>query len=110
MHRNTPQRRQWEIPGGKIEPNESAEQAALREIKEELGVEVKIIKHAGLKEFTEDNVRLNYSWYIARIISGQPKIMEPQTFDQMRFFTPKELQANWEDLSQSTQNYLRSRP
>ncbi|MGE3180123.1 MAG: (deoxy)nucleoside triphosphate pyrophosphohydrolase [Phycisphaerae bacterium] len=29
----------WEFPGGKIEPNESAEEAAVRELREECGVE-----------------------------------------------------------------------
>jgi len=30
----------WEFPGGKIEPGESAEQAAKREVREELGIEI----------------------------------------------------------------------
>ena len=34
----------WEFPGGKIEPGESASAALIREIKEELGVEVAPIK------------------------------------------------------------------
>lgn len=33
----------WEFPGGKIEPNESAETCLIREIKEELLIDIKLI-------------------------------------------------------------------
>jgi 8-oxo-dGTP diphosphatase len=35
-----PTRKGWEMPGGRVEPNESAEQAAVREVREECGCDV----------------------------------------------------------------------
>jgi len=35
----------WEFPGGKIEPGETPEQAIIREIKEELNIEITNLSH-----------------------------------------------------------------
>ena len=35
-----PDKGKWDLPGGFIDPNETAEEAASREIKEELGIEI----------------------------------------------------------------------
>jgi 8-oxo-dGTP diphosphatase len=42
----------WEFPGGKMEPGESAEQALVREIQEELGCDVRIRR--ALPRFSHD--------------------------------------------------------
>jgi 8-oxo-dGTP pyrophosphatase MutT (NUDIX family) len=36
------EREEWELPGGKIEPDENPEQCTVREIKEELNIDVEI--------------------------------------------------------------------
>lgn len=97
MHRNTEELKQWELPGGKLEENESPEQAAIRELKEELDVDVKIIKYLGFKEFVDDNRILKYHWYKCMIEDGKPKLMEKK-FDDLKYFTFDELIEN-EELS-----------
>lgn len=67
LHRNTPQRRHWEMPGGKIEPGEDAETAAIRELREEIGVEVTIQSLLGTKNFTEDGRTMAITWFLATI-------------------------------------------
>lgn len=39
--------RDWTLPKGHIEAGETAEQAAVREVKEEIGVDARIIRHIG---------------------------------------------------------------
>lgn len=106
LHRNTTKRRQWEIPGGKIDEGEEAEQAALREVKEELNVDVEIIDLLGAKEFNEDDFSMHYTWFAAKITNGSPEIMEPETFDDLRYFSVEDLRKMIKDLSPNTQNYL----
>lgn len=63
----------WEFPGGKREPNETAEQCLVRELKEELGIEVAVgglfeqVTHA----YPEKTVALNF--FRCRIEHGEPQ-------------------------------------
>ena len=106
LHRNTPKRIRWEIPGGKIEVGESEIETVAREIKEELVVDVEIVRLLGSRDFTEDGYTMSYHWFLGLISVGSPVVGEPETFDDLRYFSRGELIANVPALSSNTRNFL----
>lgn len=104
MHRNTPKRVQWELPGGKIEENEEPMLTAQREVLEELGIKVSIVKKLGEKSFQEDGYEMDYIWFLATIDKGVPTLKE-EKFDALKYFSWDELQ-NESTLSANTRNLV----
>ena len=66
----------WEFPGGKIEPNETKEEALIREIKEELDCTIKLTKFALNLEYQYPTFYLKMSCFEAIITEGTPKLLE----------------------------------
>ena len=93
LHRNKKDVIQWELPGGKIDPGEDAETTAVREIKEELGVTVSLVKHVGSTHFEENGIDHMYTWFLATIQNGNLSICEPQTFDDLKSFSLDDLSS-----------------
>ncbi|OGV96655.1 hypothetical protein A2W24_01680 [Microgenomates group bacterium RBG_16_45_19] len=108
LHRDNGKRKQWETPGGKVEPGESPKQTAVREIYEELGVKVVLIKKVGKAAFEENERQFQYIWFQAKINEGSPAIQEPQTFTACRYFTWDEISSMYEKLSANTKNLART--
>lgn len=91
LHRNKKGVTQWELPGGKVEAGESDEQAAIREIREELGVDVQIVVELGDTEFSEGELVFSYVWFLAEMTKGTPSIKERETFDDLKSFAFDEM-------------------
>lgn len=66
----------WEFPGGKIEANESKETALIREIKEELDVDIQVDDWITRLEYDYPNFHLSMDCFFASIISGEMVLKE----------------------------------
>jgi 8-oxo-dGTP diphosphatase len=106
LHRNTPKRKQWEIPGGKLDPGEDESTTATRELREEMGIEVDIERELGTRTFTEDGHTMVYTWFLATIAGGTPRVQEHNLHDRCEFLKIADLAGMADELSPNTKNFV----
>lgn len=98
----------WEVPGGKVEEDESPTEAAVREAKEEIGVKASLEKPFYSGEFQKDNEIFLWHCYKASI-EGGPEVQDADCscgesacssnpeeccedkFEKLEWFKPSEL-------------------
>lgn len=101
----------WSKPGGTVEFGEKIEDAIRREIKEEFGVEIKLISLLGftnhiMKEEKQHWLSISY---LAKITKGEPKNMEPNKHDSIRWFRFDDLPEKMtETTDEIIRDYLKS--
>jgi len=63
----------WELPGGTPEPGEDLEVALVREVREETGLDVEILRHVG--DYVRDGFRPHTARvYLCRAVGGAPRV------------------------------------
>jgi len=63
----------WEFPGGKRESGETFEQCLVRELREELGVEVAVGEHVESLDHTYPEKVVHLRFFKCRLLNGAPQ-------------------------------------
>ena len=69
----------YDIPGGKIEEGESPKQTAIREMKEETGIEIQNLKYKGIMTIEYPNRMFIFDTFISKEYEGEPQEFEENT-------------------------------
>jgi 8-oxo-dGTP diphosphatase len=95
IKRNTiPFKGYWALPGGRMDPGETVEQTIVREVKEETGLDVIIVRKVG--EYVEKGVKddVDYEYYptcfVVKPVGGEIKKQESE-IQEINLFNLNEL-------------------
>lgn len=98
-------RRGWEMPGGQVEEGESLTHAAIRETKEESGIDIEIIKFCGI--FQNVGNSICNTLFLAKPIGGE--LIQTSESLESGFFPIEEAlrKVEWKDFRQRIEYCLR---
>ncbi len=71
----------WEFPGGKIEVNESAKDALIREINEEMTCQIKVGEKITTTTYRYPFGTVQLTTFYCRLISGTPSLLEHEAIE-----------------------------
>jgi 8-oxo-dGTP diphosphatase len=80
----------WALPGGRVDPGETVEQTIVREVKEETGLDVEVVRKMG--EYHEQGVQdgVEYDYYpacfLVKTLSGEIKKQESE-IEEIKLFS-----------------------
>ena len=86
----------WEFPGGKQEANESPEDALIRELKEELSIDVEVLQSFSPYDYRDESIEVSFYPIQCKIIGGmivnneheEVKFISLEEIDNFEFAPP----------------------
>lgn len=97
----------WSIPGGKVDFFENLEDAIIREVKEEINLDVEIVKLLGVTNHIISDEKCHWVApnFLVKIKDGSLKNMEPEKHGGVKWF---KLDSLPENITITTKNALKS--
>jgi 8-oxo-dGTP diphosphatase len=83
----------WEFPGGKLEENESEIECIKREIKEEINIDIEVVKKLPSSLYDYGAFKINLIPFIANYIQGEIKLLEHKDYKLLK--KTELLDLNW---------------
>jgi 8-oxo-dGTP diphosphatase len=74
----------WEFPGGKLEENESEIECIKREIKEEINIDIEVVKKLSSSFYDYGTFKINLIPFIANYILGEIKLLEHKDYKLLK--------------------------
>ena len=59
----------WEFPGGKVDKQETFENALKREIKEELSINIRVFNHIASEKHKDEKIDVNVHYYLCESLN-----------------------------------------
>jgi ADP-ribose pyrophosphatase YjhB (NUDIX family) len=103
----------WALPGGRAEPGENVEQTIVREVKEETGLDVVVVRRIG--EYHEQGIQegVEYDYYpacfLTKVVGGEMKRQQSE-IQEIQLFSFDDVPENLAFVHNDMVNdYLASR-
>lgn len=95
----------WEFPGGKVEAREAPPAALVRELREELGVEIEVGAWLGRGESVVEGRQIVLDVYRAILVRGEP---QPTEHVELRWISGPEIdELDWPEADRPVLASLR---